>query len=110
MKNDLQLVEAIFTKLTLRYGRDFLAQWEGIDLNDVKADWALELEGIRSESVVYALKNLPDKAMNVGVFRSIALRAPAPEMVRIDAPAANPEIVKKALDAARAACNLKVVV
>ena len=38
-------VEKIFQKLTLTFGRDFTNRWEGIPLEEVKADWAHELRG-----------------------------------------------------------------
>jgi hypothetical protein len=58
-ENLQSLVEAIFTKCILRYGRDFTGRWEGLDLTDVKADWAHELEGVKPETVRHGLKNLP---------------------------------------------------
>lgn len=100
-------IEAIFTKLSLVYGRDFLSRWEGLELQDVKTDWAHELAGVSNESVRYALKNLPaQKAPTVLEFRNLARNAPPPEFVRIDAPKANPEVVKAALAKARAALGV----
>ena len=56
-----QLVDVIFTKLNLTYGRDFSSRWEGIDMQDVKNDWAHELAGCEKnpQSIKYALQNLP---------------------------------------------------
>lgn len=100
----LEIVEMIFTKLGLLYGRDFLSRWEGLDLVDVKNDWAHELAGVSLESVRYALKNLPAmKAPTVLEFRNLTRNAPPPVFTRIDAPKANPEVVKEALAKARAA-------
>lgn len=99
------LIEIIFTKLSLRYGRDFTAKWEGIDLNDVKNDWAHELSGFERapHAIAYALQNLPDdKAPNVAQFRAIAHRAPAAQTLRIEPPAANPAVVRAALAQAHA--------
>lgn len=86
-------VEALFTKLTLAYGRDFVGRWEGIDLNDVKTDWAHELSGFERhpEAIAYALANLPPKAPTVIEFRTLARRAPLPELPRLEAPVASPE-------------------
>lgn len=104
---DLTLIAAIFTKLSLVYGRDFLSRWEGLDIEDVKADWSHELAGISPESVRYALKNLPaSKAPTVFEFRNVALNAPPPVFQRIEAPRANPEIVKAALEKARQALRM----
>lgn len=101
-----QLVDVVFTKLSLIYGRDFLGRWDGMELTEVKGDWAHELSGFEANpaAIKYALQNLPNKAPTVLEFRSICLRAPVPAPAALlDAPKANPEIVRKALEAARAA-------
>lgn len=101
-----QLVEIVFTKLSLVYGRDFLSRWEGLELNDVKSDWAHELSGFERNpgAIKYALQNLPSKAPHVLEFRSICQRAPEPAPAALlDRPKANPEVVKAALAQARAA-------
>ena len=100
---DFGLIDVIFTKLTLAYGRDFLARWEGLVIVDVKADWAHELSGMSAESVRHALRNLPpSKPPTVFEFRNIALNAPTPVFQRIDPPTANPELVKAAIAKAKA--------
>lgn len=88
-------VERIFTKLSLAYGRDFIGRWEGLDLSDVKTDWANELAGFGAhpEAIAYALANLPQRAPTVIEFRSIARLAPAPDVPRLDSPKADPERV-----------------
>jgi hypothetical protein len=101
-----QLIDIVFTKLSLVYGRDFLGRWEGIDISDVKGDWAHELSGYEGNpaAIKYALQNLPNKAPTVLEFRAICQRAPEPAMAGyLDAPKANPEVVRRALEAARAA-------
>lgn len=87
--------EALFTKLTLAYGRDFIGRWEGIDLSDVKTDWAHELAGFQHhpEAIAYALANLPVKAPTVIEFRALCRRAPAPVVPLLESPAASPERV-----------------
>lgn len=93
-------VEALFTKLTLAYGREFLGRWEGIDLSDVKTDWGHELSGFERhpEAIAYALANLPIKPPTVLEFRALCRRAPAPDAPRLESPRANPERVKAELD------------
>ena len=101
-----QLVDVVFTKLSLIYGRDFLGRWEGIDLSDVKGEWAHELSGFEGNpaAIKYALQNLPNKAPTVLEFRSICQRAPEPmPAALLESPKANPEVMRKALEAARAA-------
>ena len=96
MSLPIEWVERIFAKLTLAYGRDFLGRWEGVDLADVKTDWAHELEGFGAhpEAIAYALANLPPRAPTVIEFRAVARRAPAPEAPRLEAPKADPERIK----------------
>lgn len=93
-------VDALFTKLTLAYGRDFLGRWEGIDVSDVKTDWGHELAGFEKhpEAIAFALANLPIKPPTVLEFRALCRRAPAPDAPRLEAPRANPERVKAELD------------
>ena len=88
-------VEALFAKLTLAYGRDFLGRWEGLDVMDVKTDWGHELAGFERhpEAIAYALANLPQKAPTVMEFRAICRKAPQPEVPRLEQPAADPERV-----------------
>ena len=83
------LVDMIFTKMTLVYGRDFLGRWEGLNLADVKTDWAHELGGFEPypEAIAYAMKNLtPGKPPTVLEFRAIALKAPLPQWQELPAP------------------------
>ena len=74
-------VDKIFQKLTLVYGRDFLGRWEGVPLEEVKADWGHELNGYENapQAIAYALQNLPPKAPTVLEFRAICRSAPAAE-------------------------------
>lgn len=86
MSLPIEWVEKIFRKLALAYGRDFLARWEGVDLNDVKTDWAHELAGFESapECIAYALANLPmSRAPNVYEFRDVCRSAPRKEVAQI---------------------------
>ena len=55
------LVEWIFAQLAITYGTRFLAQWDGIDLNLVKAQWAHELGAFRNspQAIKHALESLP---------------------------------------------------
>lgn len=100
-------VDRIFQKLTLTYGRDFLGRWEGVPLEEVKADWAHELDGYEKapHAIHHALKNLPAKPPTVLDFRALCQKAPASsDAPRLDAPQAKftPEVAKKYLAEARA--------
>jgi len=108
MEHDIKtIIDVVFKKLALIYGRDFTSRWEGIDLDDVKSDWAHELSGFEKapHAIKYALQNLPPKAPTVLEFRSIAIRAPAPDAPRLELPKSNPEIAHKAIAEARALLN-----
>ncbi len=100
-----ECVDAVFRKLSLAYGRDFLSRYEGLDMEDVKDDWMHELNGWQGNPAAFrhALPNLPvSKAPNVFEFRALMARAPELPTQRLDAPKAKPEVVKKALNEARA--------
>lgn len=88
-------VDALFTKLTLAYGRDFIGRWEGIEIGDVKTDWAHELSGFDAhpEAIAYALANLPAKAPTVIEFRALCRKAPPPAVALLPEPPANPQRV-----------------
>ena len=77
-------VDRIFDKLTLVYGHQFLSRWDGIEIADVKADWAHELRGFAQNpgAIAYGLEHLPQgKAPTVLEFRAICNgpHAPQPE-------------------------------
>lgn len=100
-------VDKIFQKLTLTYGRDFLGRWEGVPLEEVKADWAHELDGYENapHAIHYALKNLPPKPPTVLDFRALCQKAPAgSDAPQIERPSATytPELARKYLAEARA--------
>jgi hypothetical protein len=75
-------VDRIFEKLTLRYGVKFMRQWENMDANAVKGDWAIQLKGysLHPEQIKFALDNLPERMIeNVEQFRSLCRQAPKAE-------------------------------
>jgi hypothetical protein len=72
-------VDRIFLKLSLVYGRAFMAKWDGLDTAMVKGDWAHELASFTTwpEALAYALAHLPpDRPPTVLEFRALARRAP----------------------------------
>jgi hypothetical protein len=99
-------VEKIFQKLILTYGRDFTGRWEGVPMEEVKADWAHELDGYQNNpsAIKYALQNLPAKPPTVYEFRAICQRGPLESVPALEKPSATytPEVAKKALAEARA--------
>lgn len=96
----LAWVEKVFRKLTVVYGRDFMARWEGQEINDVIEDWAEELSGFVNwpEAIAWALKNLPDsKPPTVLEFRALCFKAPKPDRLALPEPAADPAFAKQVL-------------
>ena len=70
-------VEKIFHKLTLTYGRDFVSKWEGLDMEEVKADWAHELRGLQQNpaSIAYGLEHcIAGKPPTVHEFKAACVR------------------------------------
>lgn len=104
MASHESLVDLIFAKLGLVYGRDFLSRWEGQNLEEVKADWQRELCRVldHPESVRYALENLPADARppNVLQFRALCIGRPEPELKRLAAPRATDAAVAEAVSKA----------
>lgn len=87
MSLPIEWVEKIFRKLTLAYGRDFLARWEGITLADVKTDWMHELAGYENapEAIAFALQNLPaSRPPTVFEFREMCRKAPRKAEAQIE--------------------------
>ena len=95
-------VDRIFSKLALAYGRDFLARWEGQDLNAVKADWAEELAGYAAHpcALKYGLENLrADKPPTARAFKALCNTVPVASQMALPAPHEKPpEAVRKRLE------------
>lgn len=95
MSLPLPWVEKIFKKLTLTFGRDFVAKWEGSDPEEIKADWAFELRGFQQNpsALAYGLEHcLGGKPPTVHEFKALCSRRPD-QTLRLPAAAANPERV-----------------
>lgn len=96
--NELQ-VEALFSRLLVRYGAAWRAKWAGVEPDAVKADWAHELRGMPGDAIRYALENLPpDHPPTVTQFRALCNRAPVAPSPKLTAPPADPVRVKQAID------------
>ena len=92
----MAVVDAIFDKLTVRYGHEWLRQWDGMDMAFVKADWAEELSGYANnlEPLRYALRHLPERCpTNVGQLKKIANMCPPPVFKALPAPKADEAVV-----------------
>lgn len=101
----------IFSKLSMTYGRDFLSRYEGQDLQAVKAEWANRLAGLQNRrwAITHALETIGVKPPNSIEFKEACSRAPdPPPVLSIDAPAANPDVIRRALTDARGATKTVV--
>ena len=89
-------VDQLFGRLQIRYGAAFLRQWPDIEPDLVKADWADVLDGVKGDSISYALRFLPEKPPNAIQFRDICRRAPVASVPALPAPdvKADPERVR----------------
>lgn len=56
-----RLVDAVFSRMLVRYGAAWIGKWEGIPLDDVKKDWANELAGFDAVAIRHALEHLPEE-------------------------------------------------
>jgi len=83
-------VDALFARLTVRYGAAFMRQYADIDATAVKADWAdvLGVFANRPDAIRHGLEHLPaDKPPTVGQFRLLC--AGVPTIVPPQLPIAN---------------------
>jgi hypothetical protein len=100
------IVDAIFLKLKLTYGRDFMGRYEGIDEAIIKADWAHELAGFAHSpnAIKHALEHLPIAPPNVLGFRALCINRPEPAPLALAGPRpsdAEKAKVRAMLDAVR---------
>jgi hypothetical protein len=93
-------VDQLFSKLTLTYGQAFMRQYDGLPLDEVKANWAHELGCFAQskDAIRYGLERLPtDRPPNVLQFRVLCNRPTEHDTktLRLPAPPANPEIAAR---------------
>lgn len=101
-------IDALFARLTVRYGAAFMRQYEGIPLDAVKSDWAAVLGGFDGEDIKHALGSLPaDWPPTVMQFRALCNNRPRQdEPLRIDGPPPDPArvaaLIQRMVDAPQA--------
>lgn len=99
-------VDRIFHRLTMVFGRDFLSRYEGLSTDDVKAECAEDLAGFQQSpaAIKFALEILPsDKPPTSLQFRDLCRKAPQYAPKALPAPAPDPAIAAKALEALKPA-------
>ncbi len=97
-------VERLFGRLSVRYGSAFLRQYEGIQTDAVKADWAMALVDFQRhpKAIEWALANLPEYAPNAGQFVRLCHSAPGEDrkpVPALSAPKADPHKFRAILEA-----------
>ena len=99
MSLPVKAIDRLFERLALTYGAAWVRQWEGLNMNDVKAMWAHELAGYanRLDAIAWALENLPPRCPNIIEFKSLCREAPRREPLPLPEPPADPERVKAEL-------------
>lgn len=100
-------IDALFGRLSLRYGSAFLRQWPDGAVDAVKADWADVLDGVTGDAIGYALRYLPETPPNAIRFRDQCRRMPTPAVNALPAPAIkpDPQRVQSALAGLKAGLN-----
>jgi hypothetical protein len=73
-------IDRIFDKLNLTYGHQFLARWDGLPVEKIKADWAHELRFFAQnpKAISYGLENLPARPPTVLEFKAVCNSPHAP--------------------------------
>lgn len=101
-----KIIDRVFARLLVRYGAQWLRQWEGVDMDAVKAEWANEL-GVYANNlnaIGYGLDNLPvDFPPNVSQFKALCNRRPDAVVPALPAPPVNLQAASDALSAFRSA-------
>lgn len=90
----LMWIYGIFSALTVRFGRRFLAQYEGVAIDAVHRDWARVLRDYAHNpaAVMWALDNLPDQPPMVSQFKALCASAPKPATKMLSQSMTSPEV------------------
>jgi hypothetical protein len=96
---NLRFVDAIHTRLLVRYGSKWVSLYLGVDSDFVRADWAAVLDGVSNAGIRYAMENLPDEyPPNAQQFRALCIRRPQADVLQLPSPKPNPERVARELE------------
>jgi len=88
----MQAVDYVFTQLAAAYGAAWDKSLGVAPLSDIKSRWLYELEPFRhsKKRIMWALAHLPKFAPNAMEFHQLCRQAPAPELLALPEPAADP--------------------
>lgn len=59
MPLNLRFVKEIHARIAIRYGSAWTSKWAGVDMADLEADWADQLDGMQPANIRKALESLP---------------------------------------------------
>ena len=98
----IEAVDYVFRTLAATYGAEWDRLYGDTPLNDVKTVWLEALEPLTANEaakrlILWALKNLPDRAPNVRQFVALCRQAPASDAPLLPEPKADPARVKAEL-------------
>ena len=90
----MALIQAIFAKMSVRYGSMWSGRHDGTESMLLLRDWGIGLAGFRKEAIIFALDNLPeDSPPLLGQFKTLCIRAPEPPRPVLEAPRPDPRHV-----------------
>lgn len=102
-------VDELFARLAASYGSQWLAKWDGMDMDKVASVWQDELGGFKFRHIKYALENLPtDHPPTAMQFRALCKLAPDPAVKFLPEPKADPARVAEVLAPLRQAKRQEV--
>lgn len=100
----IALVQAIFAKMSVRYGSMWSGRHDGTESMLLLRDWGIGLAGFRKEAIIFALDNLPeDSPPLLGQFKAMCIRAPERQAPVLDAPKPDPRRVANEIGRMRGA-------
>ncbi|WP_422096872.1 hypothetical protein [Variovorax sp.] len=72
------VIDRLFSALTVRYGGSFLDRWRDLEIDVVKSDWAIELAGFANNlhALRFGLDHLPEKPPTVMDFKRLCHAMP----------------------------------
>ena len=93
-------VDRLFDRLAAVYGAQWLRQWDGVPMQDVKTAWGHELAVYdnRLDVLAWALDNLPERCPNAIAFRAPCRSCPAPAAPALPMPEVNPERMRAEME------------
>lgn len=72
-----ETIDWIFMRMLARYGSVWIAKWNGVPMEAVKADWAEQLAGMTKEDILYGIQYMPlDFPPTSAAFRVLCSKAP----------------------------------